>query len=147
MAEYIPPPLQEILDDFSYCEGREKLEYLLEFAERLPPLPDRLHEKRDAMEQVHECMTPVFLEAERDGDVMQFYFDVSPESPTVRGFASIMMHGVNGSTPEQVLQIPHDFYLQTGLQRVLSAQRMSGMSTFLAYMKRLATARLDGDAA
>jgi cysteine desulfuration protein SufE len=142
MDSYLPARLQEIIDDFSYCEGQEKLEYLLELSEQLPTLPERLRGKRDNMEQVHECMTPVFLEAELQDGKMNFYFDVSPESPTVRGFASIMMQGVTGATPQQVLQIPHDFYLQTGLQRVLSAQRMSGMSTFLSYMKRLAAQHL-----
>jgi cysteine desulfuration protein SufE len=142
MTDSIPARLQEIIDDFSDCIGHEKLEYLLELSEQLPPLPERLQAKRDNMEFVHECMTPVFIEAELNNGEMQFYFDVPVESPTVRGFASIMAQGVNGATPQQVLEIPNDVYLQTGLQQVLSAQRMSGMSTFLLYMKRLATARL-----
>ncbi len=142
MTNAIPAQLQEIIDDFSYCVGQEKLEYLLELSEQLPPLPDHLQAKSDQMEQVHECMTPVFVEAEVKDGTMQFYFDVPVESPTVRGFATIMMKGVNGAKPEQVLAIPNDFYLQTGLQRVLSAQRMAGMSTFLLYMKRLTTAHL-----
>ena len=28
MDGYIPARLQEIIDDFGYCEGQEKLEYL-----------------------------------------------------------------------------------------------------------------------
>lgn len=146
MTDTIPARLQEIIDDFSDCVGQEKLEYLLELSEQLPPLPEHLQAKSDKLEQVHECMTPVFIEAEVKDGAMQFYFDVPVESPTVRGFAMIMMAGINGATPDQVLAIPNDFYLQTGLQRVLSAQRMSGMSTFLLYMKRLTTAHLAANA-
>lgn len=136
---YLPPRLTEIIEDFSYCVGQEKLEYLLEFAESLPPLPDWLLEKRGDMQPVHECMTPVFVYGEPVDSKMVYYFDAPPESPTVRGFASIMMDGVNGAaTPAQILSIPDTFYLQTGLQKVLTGQRMHGMSAFLRHMKRIA---------
>ena len=136
----IPENLQEILADFNECEGSEKLEYLLEFAESLPELPAWLSEKRDSMEPIHECMTPVFVYGRpNDAGKMVYYFDAPPESPTVRGFAGIMVQGVNDtSTPAQVLDIPDNFYLQSGLQRVLTGQRMHGMSTFLRYMKKIA---------
>ena len=140
MSEYIPEQLDTILEDFGYAEGREKLEYLLEFSERLPALPDWLQGQRDNMEEVHECMTPVFVfgRPEDDGK-MVYYFDAPPESPTVRGFATILMEGVNGtSTPEQILEIDDLFYRKAGFQKVLTGQRMRGMSTFLNYMKRIA---------
>ena len=140
---FIPPKMQEIIEDFGYCEGSEKLEYLLEFAENLPALPERLLEARDSMEEVHECITPVFVYGEPEDGKMMYYFDAPPESPTVRGFASILMQGINGAaTPEQVLTIPDLFYRETGLHTVLSGQRMNGMSTFLAYMKRIAATHL-----
>ncbi len=143
MTSAIPPQLQAIIDDFQACQGQEKLYYLLEMAEKLPPLPAHLQAQRDAMEQVHECMTPVFLHGEQQAGKMIYFFDVSPESPTVRGFASILMQGINGLTPEEVLRVPGEFYLQTGLQQVLSGQRLNGISTFLGYMKRLATPYLN----
>ena len=40
----------------------------MELAEELPPLPERLAAHRDRMEQVHECMTTVFVSAEKDAD-------------------------------------------------------------------------------
>ena len=137
---FIPPRLEEIIEDFAVCQGQEKLEYLLEFAESLPPLPEGLSDERDNMEEVHECMTPVFVTGKPEADgKMVYYFDAPPESPTVRGFATILMEGVNGAaTPAQIMAIPDDFYLKTGLQKVLTGQRMNGMGTFLRYMKRIA---------
>ena len=64
----IPHKLQTIIEDFSICEGQEKLEYLLEFAEQLPPLPTWLEDRRDEMDQVHECMSPVLIFAEKEED-------------------------------------------------------------------------------
>lgn len=134
----LPPRLQEIVADFQICQGREKLEYLLEFSEGLPELPEWLHEDREQMGQVHECMTPVFVFAEDDGDKVQFHFDVPPESPTVRGYAEILRQGTAGLSRPEVLAIPDDFYLKMGMQDVLSGQRLSGLGAILRYVKRLA---------
>jgi cysteine desulfuration protein SufE len=138
MAQELPGSLQSIVDDFQWAEGREKLELLLEYAEKMPPLPPWLAGDHSQMEQVHECMTPVFVHAEiRDGG-MTFYFDVPRESPTVRGFAAILGIGLQGVSPGEVLNIPNDFFLSMGLEKVLTHQRLNGISAILAYLKRLA---------
>lgn len=142
MGNKLPERLQEIVDDFQLCQGREKLEYLLEFAESLPPLPEwLLAEKEEKMKQVHECMTPVFIHAERQpAGTLVYHFDVPQEAPTVRGYASVLATGLNETRPEEILPIPNDFYLQMGLQEVLTGQRLNGIGAILAYMKQLATA-------
>lgn len=137
---HIPPRLREIIDDFQFLEGREKIELLLEYSENMPPLPERLRGEHDSMEKVEECMTPVFVKAETVDGRMHFYFDVPPQSPTVRGYAAILAEGLDGVTPEEVLGVPHDFYQQMGLENVLTSQRLNGISAILAHMKRLALA-------
>ena len=135
----LPEKLQTFVDDFALLEGQEKLEYLLELAERLPPLPERLQADRDSMEIVHECMTTVFVRAEKDDDgPLTFYLDVPPESPTVRGYATILSEGLAGTTFEELRAVPTEFYLAMGLQQVLSGQRLTGIGAILAHMKRLA---------
>jgi cysteine desulfuration protein SufE len=83
-------------------------------------------------------MSPVFMTAEEADGRLAYHFDIPPESPTVRGFAAILQQGLNGSTPAQVLAVPDQFYLQMGLQNVLSGQRLNGISAILAHMKTLA---------
>ncbi|MEW5985510.1 MAG: SufE family protein [Chloroflexota bacterium] len=133
----MPLRLQEIVEEFSLAEGREKLEYLLEFSESLPPLPGWLQDQRNKMEQVHECMTPVFVYVEASDGRLTFHLDVPPESPTVRGYAAILSEGLRGATPAQVLNVPDDFYRQMGLQDVLSSQRLNGITAILAHLKEL----------
>lgn len=143
MTNGLPPRLQEIVDDFQIIQGREKLEYLLEFAENLPPLPDWLHEQRDELEQVHECMTPVFVFVENQDGRLQYHFDIPPESPTVRGYAEILRDATEGLTPDEILAIPHDFYLKMGMGDVLSGQRLNGLGAILNYVQRLARRQLN----
>ncbi len=138
----LPPRLAEIVDDFQYCEGREKLELLLQFAESLPPLPERYAADPAMMDSVPECMTPVSVAAELEQGGLLFYFNVPAESPTVRGYAAIMAEGLRGASPAQVLKIPADFYLKMGLQSVLSAQRLNGMAAIVAHVKRLAVSHI-----
>lgn len=138
MEVQLPPRLQAIVDDFELAEGREKLELLLQFAQELPPLPEWLKGHRERMDPVPECMTPVFAHAEVEQGRMQYYLDVPEESPTVRGYAAIMMQGLNGLTPDEVLRVPGAFYEQMGLQGVLSHQRLNGLRAILARLKQYA---------
>ncbi|NWF79421.1 MAG: SufE family protein [Chloroflexi bacterium] len=139
MAEHeaIPPRLRAIVDEFKASDRNEKLELMLEYADRLPPLPEHLR-AHAGMEQVHECASPVFLHTEQHGDGLVFYFDVPAEAPTTRGYAALLAEGLHGATPREVLALPGDFFLEMGLQQVLSPQRLNGISAILAYMKRQA---------
>lgn len=133
----LPPKLQEIVDDFASMTREEKLETLIGYAETFPALPDWLKDKRDAMEPVPECMTPVFLFAEKlpNGGV-HFYLDIPAQSPTVRGLASILANGLEGCTPEQIISVPGDFFLPMNLQEAVSQQRLNGFTGVLAHMKQ-----------
>ena len=135
----LPPKLQEIVDDFASMTREEKLETLIGYAETFPTLPARFQDERDKMEPVPECMTPVFLIAEKQpGDGIHFYVDCPPQSPTVRGLASILFNGLNGSTLEEILSVPEDFYLPMKLDEAVSLQRINGFVGVLAHMKQAA---------
>lgn len=134
----LPQRLVEIVEDFKFLEGQEKLEYLLELSESLAPLPEWLEEEKGNMDEVHECMTPVFIFAESTDGHLHFHFDIPRESPTVRGFGAILQQGLDGTTAQQVKTVPDDFYFQLGLQKVLSGQRLNGIGAILAHMKTLA---------
>ena len=140
----LPSNLQEIVDDFAGMTREEKLETLIGYAETFPPLPERFREARSKMEAVPECMTPVFLIAEKDAENrIIFHFDVPPQSPTVRGLVSILFNGLNGSTLEEILSVPVDFFLPMNLQEAISQQRINGFIGVLAHMKQVAVRLMD----
>jgi cysteine desulfuration protein SufE len=134
----MPEKLREIIENFQMCEGQEKLMYLLEFAEQLPDLPDWLVNEHERMGQVHECMSPVFIAAEHEDGRVRYHFDIPREAPTVRGYGGILHQGLDGLTAEEIAAVPNEFYLEMGLQQVITGQRLNGMSAILNYMKRLA---------
>ena len=135
----LPPKLQEIVDDFAGMARDEKIETLIGYAESLPELPDRFQEERSNMEAVPECMTPVFLIAEKQADGgLVFHFDIPPQSPTVRGLAAILATGLNGCKPEEIITVPADFYAPMNLEEAISSQRLNGFRGVLAHMKQVA---------
>jgi cysteine desulfuration protein SufE len=135
----IPQKLQEIIDDFALASREEKVEMLIQYAESLPALPEWLHGERARMEPVPECMTPVFLFAEKQTDGgLVFHFDIPPQSPTVRGLAAILANGLNGLQPAQIISLPADFYAPMNLQEAISYQRLNGFQGVLAHMKQAA---------
>ncbi len=138
-----PDAIREIVDDFQAVTPRERLEYLLEFADDLPELPQELASERDSMEQVHECQSPVFLHTDITDGTAHFIFDVPMEAPTVRGYAAILQEGFDGATVEEVLQAPNDIYILLGLNDAISPLRLRGLHALMVYMKRQ-TERLTG---
>ena len=139
MTYSLPEKLQEIVDDFALASREEKVEMLIQYAESLPPLPERLEGERDKMDAVPECMTPVFLfaEKEKDGGLV-FHFDIPPQSPTVRGLAAILANGLEGAKPEEIIAVPADFFAPMNLQEAISFQRLNGFQGVLAHMKQAA---------
>jgi cysteine desulfuration protein SufE len=135
----LPKKLQEIVDDIASMSREEKLETLIAYAESMPDLPERFQEERSKMEAVPECMTPVFIIAEKDSNGgIFFYLDIPKQSPTVRGLASILTNGLNGCTLEEIISVPADFYLPMNLQEAVSQQRLNGFIGVLAHMKQVA---------
>lgn len=131
-----PAALQTIIHEFREVLPRERLELLLEYADSLPDLPVRLHEKRDNMEQIHECQSPVFLHTEIEQGQVHFYLDIPREAPTVRGYAGILVEGLNGAEPAAIQAMPEDVYLLLGLHEAITPQRLRGLHALAVYMKR-----------
>ena len=131
----LPPSLQAIRDDFLALTVPDRLQLLLEFSDSLPEVPDGLVGS-DEWERVEECQSPVFISVDAGADAVIVDATAPAEAPTTRGFASILVHGLHGMTPEQVKAVPADFPLLLGLQNAVSMLRLRGMSGMLWRIKR-----------
>ncbi len=133
----LPEALADIRDDFLALEQSDRLQLLLEFSQELPELPERYADHPDLLERVVECQSPVFLFVEVDEDrVVRVFLTAPRESPTTRGFASILAQGLAGLTVEQVLAVPSDFPLEIGLTEAVSPLRLRGMIGMLGRIQR-----------
>src|ERR671928_343927 len=101
--------LEALIPRFKAADRTTRLETLLDYSRKLPPLPPRYEEEKargDA--RVHECQTPVFLWVEVENGQVHIHADVPRESPTVRGFISLLARTLEGAAPEDVARVPDD---------------------------------------
>lgn len=133
----LPEKLETIVEQFADAPSDIKLQALLDYSRRLPPLPPDLAEHPERLEKVHECQSPFFLAVEVQPDgVVSLAFDAPPEAPTTRGYAGILAEGLAGASAAEVLAVPDDFYLDMGLTDVVSPLRLRGMAAIVARLKR-----------
>jgi len=133
----LPEALATIRDDFLALPQPERLQLLLEFSRELPELPARYADHPELLERVVECQSPVFIFVEVDDDrIVHLHATAPHESPTTRGFASILVQGLAGLTVEQVLDVPADYPLTIGLTEAVSPLRIRGMSGLLGRTQR-----------
>lgn len=142
MTTALPPALEQIKDDFLALEIPDRLQLLLEFSNELPELPERFQNHPDLFERVVECQSPVFIFVEvGDDDTVQVHATAPRESPTTRGFASIIVQGLDGLTADEVLAVSDDYPQQLGLSQAVSPLRVRGMTALLARTKHQVSAR------
>lgn len=132
----IPEKLAQIVSLFASVPQNVKLQALLDYSRRLPELPEGMA-SADRFERVEECQSPLFLRADIDENgIAQLWFDAPAEAPTTRGFAGILAEGLEGSSAEEILALPDDFYVDLGLDEVVSSLRMRGMASMIFRIKR-----------
>jgi cysteine desulfuration protein SufE len=122
---------------FRAADRNTRLETLLDYSRKLRDLPPGLQAASDReSHRVTECQTPVFLWIGREDGKIAMHAEVPPESPTVRGFVSLLQHQLTGATQEQVAELPDDLLDQLALTETLGMMRTQGLTAILGRVKR-----------
>jgi cysteine desulfuration protein SufE len=109
----------------------------LEFSEALPELPKRYADHPELLERVEECQSPIFLFVEIDEEgLTRLFFSAPPESPTTRGFASLLFSVIDGLPVKEALEFDQDFPFKLSLSTAVSLLRLRGMLGILSRIKR-----------
>ncbi len=123
-----------LLEDFAMLpEWEDKYNYIMDLRAELPRIaPGDKNEKT----RVEGCQSASWLKAEkRDG---RLYFTGDSEAILGQGVISMLLHLVNGHTPEEIAA--YDFYLvdAIGLPQHLSPTRRMGLASVIQRIKTLA---------
>ena len=137
--QQIPPSIDRILRRFERLTPDLTRQALVQYANRLPPLPEHLRGVDLERYRVHECMTPVAIFPEVVDGKMYFHAEVPRESAAIRALLAMIFDAVNGQPPETVLAIPPDFVPQVMGKIGLSA-REAGLTAMVERLKRDARA-------
>jgi cysteine desulfuration protein SufE len=128
--------LDTLIPRFKAADRETRLETLLDYSKKLPPLPPRFETaKQQGRNRVEECQTTVYLWVEVDQGKVHIYADIPREAPTVRGFVSLLARTLDGATPETVAQIPMGLLDRLGLSETLGMTRTQGLTAILHRIK------------
>ena len=131
------PSLDNLIPRFKAADRQTRLETLLDYSKKLPPLPQRYEaEKELGHNRVDECQTPVYLWVEVDQGRVHIHADVPREAPTVRGFVSLLAKTLEGETADSVAQLPLDLLDRLGLSETLGMTRTQGLTAILHRIKK-----------
>lgn len=132
----LPDVFAQTQEDFLDLGDKDKIQLLIEFAQELPELPARYADHPELLEKVEECQSPVYIFVEVNDDTVSVFATAPEQAPTTRGFASILVQGLNGLSVAEALGIPDDFPSTLGLNKLISPLRVRGMTGMLGRMKR-----------
>ncbi|NJL37677.1 MAG: SufE family protein [Leptolyngbyaceae cyanobacterium RM2_2_4] len=130
----LPTSLERIVQRFQQImEPKRRYEYLLYFAKRLPPFPD---EQKVAAHRVPSCVSQVYVTASLQQGKASFQGD--SDSQLTKGLVGLLVEGLNGLTPAEIMQLKPDFIQQTGLDISLTPSRANGFYNIFQTMQQKA---------
>ena len=136
-SQQMPPGLEKLLRRFSTLTPDLVRQALVQYANKLPPLPERLRGVDPAQYRVHECQTPVAIFPEVVDGKMYFHADVPQGAPTIRALLAMLFDALNGQPPEATLAIPQDFVRQV-MGKIGLETREIGLNAMVERLKRAA---------
>jgi len=130
----LPTNLAEIVQKFKrHNDPKRRYEQLLWYAKQLEGLPET---EKTSENQVQGCTSQVFITASlQDGHL---YYQGDSDAQLVKGLVALLIKGLNGLTPQEVLEVTPDFIEETGLKVSLTPSRANGFYNILQLMKKKA---------
>lgn len=137
VPQQIPPSIDKILRRFATLTPDMTRQALVQYAARLPPLPERFQGVDLEQYRVHECQTPVAIFPEVVDGKMYYHAELPRESAALRALLAMIFDAVNGQPPETVLAIPPDFVRQV-MGKIGLQAREAGLNAMVERLKRAA---------
>ncbi|NJO51890.1 MAG: SufE family protein [Leptolyngbyaceae cyanobacterium RM2_2_4] len=134
VSQPLPASLERIVKRFQQIsEPKRRYEYLLWFAKRLPPFPD---EQKVAEHKVPGCVSQVYVTASLEQGKVIFQGD--SDAQLTKGLVGLLVEGLNGLTPAEIIQLTPDFIQRTGLDISLTPSRANGFYNIFQTMQQKA---------
>jgi cysteine desulfuration protein SufE len=136
--------VDELLEEFSDCSDRERLQLILEFGDELPALPEHYKTEEN---RVRGCQSNVWLISHlADDGAARMHFEGDSDGQIVRGLIAVLFSLVNDKTPEEILAVDLDgVFKQLHLSRYVSHMRSSGLASMIKRVRDLARRRVNAE--
>ena len=130
----LPASLEQVVQRFRrLSQPKQRYEQLIWFAKRLREFPaaDKVPGNK-----VPGCVSQVYITATLVDKKLEFQGD--SDSQLTKGIVALLVEGLSGLTPEEVLSVSPDFIQDTGLNVSLTPSRANGFYNIFQTMKQKA---------
>ncbi|OKH24675.1 SufE family protein [Chroogloeocystis siderophila] len=133
-AAPLPNSLARVVQRFQRLSNpKQRYEQLVWYAKRLKEFPegDKVSENK-----VPGCVSQVYITARLDQGKVWYQGD--SDSALVKGLVAVLVEGLSGLSPEEILQVSPEFIKDTGLNASLTPSRSNGFYNIFQKMKEKA---------
>lgn len=131
--EELPTKLREIVQLFQgVAEQRARYQQLLYYGQKLKPLAKEFCTPEN---KVQGCVSQVWVVCKLADDG-RMYFETDSDSALTKGLAALLVEGLSGATPVEILKVSPTFMEKLGLQQSLTPSRSNGFLNMLRLMQK-----------
>lgn len=132
----LPPNLNRIVERFKRrTDPKQRYRQLLAYAGKLEAMPEA---GKVPENKVSGCVSQVYITANfEEGKVI---YQGDSDAQLVKGLVALLIEGLNGLTPDEILQVTPDFIEEMGLKMSLTPSRSNGFYNIFQTMKKKALA-------
>lgn len=132
MPRTLPANLEKIVSRFKRkTDPKQKYQQLLWYANKLEPMADS---EKNANNKVHGCVSQVFITADYEAGKVTYHGD--SDAQLVKGLVGLLITGLNGLSPAEILAVTPDFIAETGLNVSLTPSRANGFYNIFKMMQK-----------
>ncbi len=121
----------EIIDEFGFFDDwMQKYEYIIDLGKDLPRIDE---DKKTDEYRIKGCQSQVWLDAQSDGEKIDFYAD--SDAVITKGIIALLIRVMSGQSAEDIAKSDLYFIDQIGLKEHLSPTRSNGLVSMVKKMK------------
>ena len=126
--------IKEMGDNLKMLQGHDRLQYLVDKAKEVEPLPDAAKNEQN---RIHGCASKLWIIGGADKD-NNMQYQVDGDAHITKGTAKVVTDIVNGAHRSEVANLTVDSFTPLGIKELLTMQRQNGLGELITRIIRLA---------
>ncbi len=128
--------IKETGDNLKLLEGHDRLQYLIDKAKEVEPLPDAAKTENN---RIHGCASKLWIIGGADTENKMRY-QVDGDAFITKGTAKVVTDIVNGAHKSEVANLTVENFTALGIKELLTLQRQNGLGELIQRIIRIANA-------
>ena len=130
----ITDKITEMGENLKLLEGHDRLQYLVDKANEVEPLPDAAKTEDN---RIHGCASKLWIIGGADAD-QNMRYQVDGDAHITKGTAKVVTDIVNGEHRSAVANLTVESFEPLGIKELLTMQRQNGLGDLINRIIRIA---------